>query len=273
MALERSQLACFATLPDGYGFEATVAAAAQAGFRELAIWLLSVDAAAQELGSLDAVNRCLQRHGLRVSVLELLHAWCGEDAALVAEERAVMQAFVEVFDPELVLAAALAPTLSATAVDALREHCTAFAPRRVALEFLPFTGVPNLSKALAVIDAVGADNLGLVFDAWHFARSGADYDVLKTVPGDRFYFIQLNDAAATPLPDIFAETMGGRLRPGEGSLDWPRLMQILTAADPDCPVGSEQYSDTVKAMPLQGACDYLFASVQRIIADPHYRPG
>ncbi|MEM0952736.1 MAG: sugar phosphate isomerase/epimerase [Pseudomonadota bacterium] len=272
MAWERSHLACFATLPDGYGFEATLAAASKAGFTELAIWLLSLEAAAAELGSLQAVQDCLENYGLRVSVLELLHAWSGDEAALIAEERAVMQAFVDVFDPDVVLAAALVPTLSTSAVVSLRDHCRAFAPRRVALEFLPFTGVANLRKALALIAEVNADNLGLVFDAWHFARSEPDYDLLASVPAELFYFIQLNDAAVEPPADIFAETMGGRLRPGEGSLDWPALIEILTAAQPDCPVGSEQYSDLVKAMPLDDACVYLHDSVQNIIANPQYRP-
>lgn len=52
MTLERTRLACFATLPDGHGFEATVAAAARAGFEEFAIWLMSLDQAREQLGSL-----------------------------------------------------------------------------------------------------------------------------------------------------------------------------------------------------------------------------
>ena len=51
--LQRTHLACFATLPDGHGFEATVAAAARAGFEEFAMWIMCLDAARVELGSLE----------------------------------------------------------------------------------------------------------------------------------------------------------------------------------------------------------------------------
>ncbi len=268
MPFERTRLACFATLPDGHGFEATVASAARVGFEEFAIWLMSIDEARNELGSLEAVKTCLDRHGIRASVLELLHAWSFPDEALVAEERAVMQAAVEIFDPEVVLAATLAPSLAPGAIEALKAHCQAFAPRRVALEFLPFGGVPDLAAALAVIEQVGEDNLGLVFDSWHFARSGADYDLLEQVPGELIHFIQLNDAAVQAPDDIFTETMTARLRPGEGVIDWPRLVGILSAKTLHCPIGSEQYSDAVKAMDIDVAGKYLLRSVEDILQKP-----
>ncbi len=271
--LERTHLACLATLPDGYPFADVMAAAAAAGFEEFAAWLLSLDRGREELGSLDAVKATMDQHGLRVSVLELLHAWAGGEPAAVADELAVVQHFAAVFDPEVVLAAALVPALQADAVSALRTHCQALAPRRVALEFLPFTGVPNLAAALALRDAVDQPNLGLVIDSWHFARAGFEYELLEQVPGEWIYFVQLNDAALEPWTDPIAETMGGRLRPGEGAVDWPRFIGILEAKQLSCPIGSEQYSNAVKAMPLVAACRYLHDSVQAIITDPATRPG
>ncbi len=272
MELQRTRLACFATLPDGHGFDATVGAAARAGFRELAIWLMSLDQAREELGSLAAVKQCLDRHGVGVAVLELLHAWSSADAAACEEELAVMQAFIEVFDPEVVLAASLAPEIAASGIDCLKQHCRALAPRKVALEFLPLGAVGDLATALAILDEIAEDNLGLVFDSWHFARSGMDYSLLEQVPGERIHFIQLNDAALNPWENLYDETLRGRLRPGEGVIDWPRLVEVLARKNLQCPIGSEQYSDAVKAMGLDEACEYLFSSVQDILADPHHKP-
>ena len=270
--LTRTRLACFATLPDGYGFEATVAAAARAGFEEFAIWLMSIDQARQELGSLEAVADCLSRHGIRASVLELLHAWSRADAALTAEELAVMQAAAEIFDPEVILAATLAPTLAAGGLEHLKLQCQTLAPRKVALEFLPFGALPDLAAALGALEAVDEDNLGLVLDTWHFARSGSDYALLEQVPGDRIHFVQLNDAPAEPAADLLEETMTARLRPGEGMLDWPRLVGMLEEKNLACPIGSEQYSRSVKQMDLDTACRYLFDSVQRIVSEPGCSP-
>lgn len=273
MSFQRSRLACFATLPDGHGFEQTVAAAAGAGFDEFAIWLMAIDEARQALGSLEAVKDCMDRHGIRPSVMELVHAWASGDQNAIEEEREVLRTAAEFFDAEVVLAATLLPVLSGDSVGALREHCRALAPRRVALEFLPFSAIPDLGAALSMVDAVGEDNLGIVFDSWHFARAGADYDLLDSVPGEMIHFIQLNDADPEPWPDIFAETMGGRLRPGEGALDWPRLIGILADKPLHCAIGSEQYSDKVKAMDLDVACRYLFDSIQDILQDPSHVPS
>ncbi len=270
--LERTHLACLATLPDGHPFEAVAAAAAGAGFNEFAAWLLSLDRAREELGSLAAVKSVLDDQGLELAVLELLHAWAVDEPGAIEEELAVVQHFADVFDPEVVLAATLMPQLQDNAAAALKSHCQALAPRKVALEFLPFTGVPNLAAALALRDAVGEPNLGLVIDSWHFARAGFEYELLEQVPGEWIHFIQLNDAAREPWADPIAETMGGRLRPGEGAVDWPRFIGILEAKQLSCPIGTEQYSDLVKAMPLEAACRYLYDSVQAIVADPHHQP-
>jgi sugar phosphate isomerase/epimerase len=270
--LQRTRLACYATLPDGYGFEATVAAAARAGFEEFAMWIMCVDAARAELGSLDAVADCLARHGMRISVLELLHGWAQANDAVTEEEIAVMRAAAEVFEPDVFLAATLSPTLAPGSLEHLKRECLALAPRKVALEFLPFGAVPSLSAALSIIEQVSEDNLGLVFDSWHFARSDRDYDLLEQVPGELIHFIQFNDAPVHAPEDLVTETMTARVRPGEGMLDWPRLIALLEDKQLCCPIGSEQYSHAVKAMPLDEACHYLFESVQAIVADPTYRP-
>ena len=271
--LTRTRLACYATLPDGFGFEATVAAAARAGFEEFAIWLMSVEQARCELGILDAVAECLARHGMRIAVLELLHAWALADDVRTAEELEVMEAAVEVFQPEVVLAASLAPAVQPGGLEHLKRQCRALAPRKVALEFLPFGGVPGLTAALAVLEQVDEENLGLVLDTWHFARSEPDYALLAQVPGDRIHFVQLNDAAVEPADDLLRETMTARLRPGEGVVDWPRMIGILEGMSLSCPVGSEQYADVVKRMDLDAACRYLFDSVQDILTDPTRTPA
>jgi sugar phosphate isomerase/epimerase len=250
-----------------------VAAAARAGFEEFAIWLMSIDQAREELGSIEAVADCLARYGTRASVLELLHAWSQADAALTEEELDVMQAAVSVFQPDVVLAATLAPTVAPGGFEHLKRQCRALAPRKVALEFLPFGALPDLASAIAALEAVDEDNLGLVLDTWHFARAGLDYALLEQVPGDRIHFIQVNDAAAQPAANLLEETMTARLRPGEGVVDWPRLLGILEKKDLHCPLGSEQYSNEVKRMDLDSACRYLFDSVQQIVADPTHPPA
>ena len=65
----------------------------------------------------------------------------------------------------------------------------------------------------------------------------------------------------------------GASSPGEGAIDWPRLVSILEQKSTSCPVGSEQYSDAVKAMDLDQACRYLFRSVQDVLREPPPYPS
>src|SRR5438067_6111902 len=40
------------------------------------------------------------------------------------------------------------------------------------LEFMPGTGIPDFPTASAMVAAVGREHVGVMFDTWHFARTG-----------------------------------------------------------------------------------------------------
>ena len=48
----------------------------------------------------------------------------------------------------------------------------------VHIEWLPWSKIPDLATALAVVDRAGQPNGGLNIDAWHLVRSGTDLDEL-----------------------------------------------------------------------------------------------
>jgi sugar phosphate isomerase/epimerase len=267
MPFSRTELLCFACLPDGYSYAERFAAASAAGFRELSFWLMSLDEARQELGSLEAVKALLDELGLRATSLEFLHAWPGATAGEHMEELEVMQYAATVFRPELVMIGCMDSHISDTgrATANLRQVCRAAAGEswKLALEFLPWSAVPTIAAARQLVEAVAEDNLGYVLDTWHFARSGGDYGALAALPGDQIHFIQVSDAAVELAADMLAETLGHRLPPGDGVLDWPRLLSILENNGVDCPIGTEMFSHAVKAMPLQEAARHLYETTQR----------
>ncbi len=266
MSFSRTKLLCFATMPDGYSFEERIAAAARSGFEEMSFWLMSLDEARQELGSLEAVKAVLDQHGIRASSLEFLTAWAQPEGDTHLQELEVMLAAVEVFDPDVVMTGCMDAAFQdeAAAVARLREQCREASSYRfkIALEFLPWTAIPDIPSARRIVEAVGQDNLGYVIDTWHFARAGADYDALAAIPGDKIHMVQTSDMRADADDDTIVETLGHRVAPGEG-VDWPRLTSILSDSGVDCPMGTEQFSNAIKAMPLQEASDYLYATTQQ----------
>ena len=53
----------------------------------------------------------------------------------------------------------------------------------VALEFMPYSGVPDLATAWQVVEGAGRANSGLIVDVWHWARAGMTAADLDGVPG------------------------------------------------------------------------------------------
>ena len=109
----------------------------------------------------------------------------------------------------------------------------------VDLENMGWRPVGRFEDSLAVVEAAGADNGGVLVDALHFFRNGGTVEALARAPASRIRSLQLCDATG-PAPatdrDRIAEARGGRLAPGVG--DFP-LRALLDAAPADAAVSVE----------------------------------
>jgi sugar phosphate isomerase/epimerase len=124
------------------------------------------------------------------------------------------------FDPDLRRAAAL-----------LRDYARAAAEHglRIALEFMPMSSIRSIAQAREVIGESGADNVGLLVDALHLARSGGGAAEIATLQPASICLTQLCDAPARRAPHVtlFDEAMEGRLYPGDGGLELEALVRAL----------------------------------------------
>ncbi|MEU7818840.1 TIM barrel protein [Pseudonocardia sp. NPDC049154] len=77
--------------------------------------------------------------------------------------------------------------------------------------------IRTAAQAVAVLDRVGAPNLGLLADLYHLAVNGEDLDAVIARYADRIAHVQLADAP-------------GRHEPGTGELDFDRLLSALDTA-------------------------------------------
>jgi sugar phosphate isomerase/epimerase len=101
---------------------------------------------------------------------------------------------------------------------------------RMNLEPTPWTGIPTLGSARAVIDACGHPDARLMIDTLHVDRSGGTLADLAAVPPALIDCIQVCDAVG-PRPADF-ETMiyqarNERAFPGEGNLDLVGMLAVL----------------------------------------------
>ena len=137
---------------------------------------------------------------------------------------------------------------------------------RVHLEFIPFTIVATLRTAWDLVRAAGRPNGGLVFDTWHFFRGEAQFDVLETIPGDRIFQIQLDDAAKEPTGSLREETQH-RLLPGDGALDLVAAVRALHRIGALTWVGPEVISPDLATLPVLEAATLAVDRTRALVAE------
>lgn len=97
----------------------------------------------------------------------------------------------------------------------------------VALEFMPYSGVPDLATAWQVVRDAGRPNAALIIDVWHWARAGMTAADLASVPAESIVAVQLCDVLAEPMDPPRSESLGHRLPPGQGHGDAAGMVRAL----------------------------------------------
>lgn len=158
-------------------------------------------------------------------------------------------------------------TTIAELADALGPFCerAARGGQTVALEFLPGTGIPDLERTVRIVEAVGAENLGIALDTWHWARSRATLDDLRALPPGILRDFQISDRSARQdaLPD---SVQWGRLLPGEGVLPLAEIVRIVRANSPRLTLNAEIFSEALQARPPAEAARDVARALRRLVA-------
>ncbi len=228
-----------------------IEAALAGGYRGLAIWPVDV-AQWRAAGVSDADARArIEAAGLVVAQQECLMRWprIGHPETLREE--------AEVFEVGAALGAGIVSILSpgddryseTQLIEAMAGVCERGAQRgfQIALEVAPWKGPIDIPMAVRILEQSGQSNATLVIDNWHMFRGHVPPAQLAAIPAGRIATIQLSDAPAEPGPEIFAETMGARLLPGEGACDIDGFLTSLSANAGDIPLSVEILSDEIRA--------------------------
>lgn len=128
--------------------------------------------------------------------------------------------------------------------EAFAALCDRAAPHGldVALEFVPYTSIPDLDTARGIVTAAGRPNGGLCVDTWHFFRNGGDVSQLAGIDPAIVKMVQVNDGPIVPGPDVRTETVTMRVCPGEGEFPVADFLRTLAEAGVDIPLSVEIYS-------------------------------
>ena len=233
-------------------------AAASAGFTAASVW-------AQHIGAVTS-------SGLAVSVVEAATGWANGTPEDAAREARTFTGLASQCGASMILAVCLEPSVAdlgrarrnlGLLVDAAVE-----ARQRVCVEFLPWSGIPDLSTAWALVEPLGA-GAGIVLDTWHWQRQpgGPALETLASIPGERIPYVQICDAGATPGDDAMTEAMTARLLPGLGVVDFPSLISALRAAGADPFVATEIFNPGLVGRDgPKAAAMAMRAAAERVVA-------
>lgn len=248
---------CSGTFPFDAGLEQRIEAAAAAGFTGLSLWLRDI-ALATASGLSDAdIRAMLDHHGLRIAELDPFWRWLPGSAIDVDPEHDEfgilhprLDDFLDVADRFGAASLNACDIISSPdwttddAAESFAGLCDRAADHglRVHLEFLPWSRIGDITKALEIVQGADRPNGGIMVDAWHFFRGTPDFEALRAVPGERLTGLQLSDALAEPASDLMAESMDARLQPGSGEFDLAGLLDVLDEIGAVAPMGIEVFS-------------------------------
>ncbi len=154
-------------------------------------------------------------------------------------------------------------------VSAIRELATAAADFGLTLSLLPmdqqfageWTALTSLELAADMVDDIGRDNVGIVFDTFQFGRSD---DVLVSLArlAPLVDLVQLSDSVGEP------STAYDRLLPGEGSLPLADFLSVLRENGFAGDVDVQVWSDTVWARPTADVLSAVRGQVDQLLSVP-----
>jgi sugar phosphate isomerase/epimerase len=274
---------CSGSLARRATFPERVDAAVAGGFSGISLWARDYSSARRD-GLTDADMRArLAGNGLGVAEVDLAWSWLpGAADVHIPAELDTEELFAH-DEADLFRVGAALGARSINAIDvfggdwSVDDAAAAFAGLcdraadhglLVHLEFLPWSRIPNCTAAWEIVRRAGRSNGGVLVDSWHFFRSGADFDGLRAIPGDRVLGLQLDDAPVAPEADLPTASLHERQLPGEGELDLPELLRTLREIGAAAPIGVEVFSDDLHALDPAEAGRRTGAAVRHVLA--HY---
>jgi sugar phosphate isomerase/epimerase len=274
------ELVLWAASVKAFSFEQRIAAARAGGFSATSLFPYDVTAAADRGLSPQRVRELFEHHGLRIAVVDPLTTWLpgSQVPSDLAPDDPAFGGIGpdEMFELAVALGADVVTVLALfdDRVDPL-EGARCFAALcdranerglRLALEFIPGTGIADLASAWQIVRRASRENGGLMLDSWHFFRAGADFTGLEAIPLESVFAVQLGDAPAIPAADLAYESLHERLIPGDGDLELGAFLRPILAGGTPRLIGPEVFSDATQEIPAEWLGRLLGESSRTLVA-------
>jgi sugar phosphate isomerase/epimerase len=254
--------------------EQRAAAVASGGFRYLG-WMGVSYEAERAAGRTDAdIRAILAHHGVAIAEVEFLFGWAtaGDPGIDWQQMEADLFALADLVGARHINCGDVGLAGSMLPLDGVVERFAGVCDRAaehgllVALEFLPWSGIPDAGAAWEITRLAGRGNGGVLIDAWHYFRGAADPAQLEAIPPEHVTLIQLTDAGPRQ-GDVMEDTSTRRRLPGEGELDLVGFLRLLDDRGVTAPISVEIFSNDLDAMPPAEAAKRVYEAAWATVAE------
>ena len=250
------------------------AAARRAGFA--GIGLRNDDyTMARESGLGDAdIAGVIGDNGLVLDEIEFVTGWSSDDAAEQQRGRRVeedLYALADAVGARQLNVGSVEPIGALPPLEAVAQRFASLCERaavhglQVALEFMPWTGIPDAATAWDIVRLGGRPNGGVLVDTWHYFRGAAAPEQLRAIPAGRIFGVQINDAAREVAGPLREDSLLRRRLPGEGSFDLTGFVRLLDEMGVAAPYAIEVISEEQSALPLDEAAGRAFETTKAVL--------
>lgn len=253
-------------------FDARLHAAASAGFAGIGLYAQAYERMRDAGRSAADIATAVADHGLVLAEVETVKGWWAADGAPAAEGRATEALAYELADAAGVRYLQVIGSYECS-IDEAAERFAGLCDRaadhglKVGIEWLPYTNIASAADAQRIVEAADRPNGGYCADIWHHVRGANDIEMLRRLPADKIFAVQMNDGPAQPvLDDYKADCMATRVPPGEGTFDCTGFVRTLIDLGVTAPISLEVCSTELWDAPVEHAARVSADGMRRVLA-------
>ena len=261
------------TLGDQCKFEERVKAAKDAGFEGIGLRAETyVDALAEGLHDQDILD-ILDKYDIKVTEVEYIVQWAEENRSYEQKYKEQMCFHMcELFGVNHINCGLMESYSVEYTAQKLKELCQRAGKYTISVEPMPYSGLPDIKKAWAVVDGAKCENAKLILDTWHWVRANqpCDLALLEGIPAEKIVSVQINDVHDRPYAKSILrdESMHDRLAPGTGYGDTAAFVKMIRdkGVEPKA-FGVEVISDAILEKGVAEAAKINYEGTRKVLEE------
>ena len=258
------------TLGTEVSFRDRVRIASEAGFNGIGLRAENYNDAKKAGITDEEMLAILEAYKMQVTEVEYITQWgCEEDRTPEQQEKEqTIFHMAHLFGVRHINCGLLEQLPKKQIVKALHELCDRAGDLIIGLEFMPYSGVPDLATAWWIVRETNRDQAQLICDTWHWARANQTVEDLLEIPADKIVSIQVCDVLDTPYIKLRDESLADRVPPGKGYGDTAGFIRALKEHGvlPRV-IGVEVISNRLVGQGLEYAAHTLMSATKEVLGE------